>query len=60
MNRIAWLVGFVVGAAPWLMLIGGGLFAVTAGMSTMSPNGGSLLGLLIALWGAWLIWRREV
>lgn len=44
----------------WVLFLGGGLIAVSSGMLTLSPNGGSLLGVLLMLWGAWRIWRREV
>jgi membrane associated rhomboid family serine protease len=44
----------------WLIFITGFLIAVSSGMFTHAPNGGSLLGVLMALWGAWLIGRREV
>jgi hypothetical protein len=43
----------------WILLIGGGLVAVTAGMPTHAPNGGSLLGLILALWGVWMLWPRQ-
>ena len=44
----------------WILLIGGGLLAVFSGVITLSPNGGSLLGLLIALYGAARIFRDDV
>lgn len=43
----------------WILLIGGGLVAVTAGMPTHAPNGGSLLGVILALWGVWMLWPRQ-
>jgi len=44
----------------WAMFICGSIIAVTAGMFTLSPNGGSLLGLIVALWGFFLIAREDV
>lgn len=44
----------------WLIFLSGFLIAVSSGMLTHAPNGGSLLGLLMALWGAWLIGRKGV
>lgn len=62
-NSVARTIGFIIGflssIGGWILLIGGGLIAVTAGMHTHAPNGGSLLGLILALWGAWLLWPRR-
>ncbi len=60
MGWVAYVMGFMHGIIGWVLLIIGGLIAVSSGIATLSPNGGSLLGVLIALWGAYLIMRREV
>lgn len=39
----------------WLLFIGGALIAVSSGMLTLSPNGGTLLGLVICFAGVWLM-----
>jgi len=44
----------------WLIFLTGFIVAASSGILTLSPNGGSLLGVLIALSGAWLIGRKEV
>ena len=44
----------------WFLFLTGFIVAVSSGVVTHSPNGGSLLGVLVALWGAWLLIRREV
>jgi len=44
----------------WFLLIGGGLVAVFAGVPTLAPNGGTILGLIVALYGAWRIARDDV
>lgn len=43
-----------------LIFLTGFVVAVSSGIVTHSPNGGSLLGVILALWGAWLLMRREV
>jgi len=44
----------------WVLFIGGAVIAVTAGMLTLSPNGGSLLGVMLMLWGFGMIAVRDV
>jgi len=44
----------------WTLFICGGVIAVTAGMFTLSPNGGSLLGVMMLLWGFFLIARQDI
>lgn len=44
----------------WTLFISGAVIAVVAGMFTLSPNGGSLLGVMMMLWGFALIARRDV
>lgn len=43
----------------WVLFLTGSVIAVTSGIVTLSPNGGSMLGVMLALVGGWLISRRE-
>lgn len=44
----------------WILFLGGGAMAVFSGVLTLSPNGGSLLGMILMLWGFWRIASQDV
>lgn len=41
----------------WVMLLGGFAVAVLPGMLYQVVNGASLLGVLMSVAGAWMIWK---
>lgn len=45
---------------PWVLFFGGAFIAIVAGVITVAPNGGSLVGVLLMLWGFWKIASRDV
>jgi hypothetical protein len=45
---------------PWVLFFGGAFMALVSGVLTLSPNGGSMLGVVLMLWGFWLIASRDV
>jgi hypothetical protein len=43
---------------PWVLLFGGGFIAIVSGVTTVAPNGGSMLGMMLACAGfLWIAFR---